>query len=457
MDIIKTEGLEYAYPDGTQALKGISIAIGNGTKTAFVGNNGAGKSTLFLHFNGTLRPLRGKLTIEGNPIKYDRKSLINLRKKVGMVFQDPDDQLFAPMVRQDVAFGPENLDLPKDEVDRRVKYALKAVGMEGYADKPPHFLSGGQKKRVAIAGVLAMEPDVLVLDEPTAGLDPKSSTDIIEILEELNADGKTIVFSTHDVDLAARWADSICVLNEGKIIKHGTPHQIFADHTMISETGLRLPAFVQTFRELKFRGISGGDSPLTMLNFVESVSKPFDVLKVRCAIAGTDVYSGETVGLVMNNGTLCTTRVDVDLKSKTTAFGRVIFNARAGEDIVVSEITGTLSPKTGVIHIVPIPRVIEGGSRAVDLGTIHRIIARSSPHKIGAMGTSAKVVVRKAGIHCDFEVDVIQSSILAALRGLNVMVFATGGMVDRVIQKIESNNRQGGQQIKYFGSVTDVE
>jgi cobalt/nickel transport system ATP-binding protein len=121
----------------------------------------------------------------------------------------------------------------------------------------------------------------------------------------------------------------------------------------------------------------------------------------------------------------------------------------AGEDIVVKEITGTLSPKTGIIHIVPIPRVIEGGSRAVDLETIYTLVTERSPHKIGAMGTSAKVVVRKAGIHCDFEVDVIQSSILAALRGLNVMVFATGGMVDRVIQKIESNNKHSGQEIKF--------
>jgi cobalt/nickel transport system ATP-binding protein len=322
--------------------------------------------------------------------------------------------------------------------------------MEAYADKPPHFLSGGQKKRVAIAGVIAMKPEIIVLDEPTAGLDPQGCSEIIDILDELNAEGKTIIFSTHDVDLAAKWADSIYVLHEGRIKRQGAPSQIFADHTMISETGLRLPAFVQTFRELKLRGISGSDSPLTMLNFVESVSKPFDVLKVRCAIAGADVYSGETVELVMKNGTLCTARVDVDLTSKTTPFARVIFNAKAGEDIVVSEISGTLSPKTGDIHIMPIPRVMEGGSRAVDLEMICTIIARLSPQKIGAMGTSAKVVVRKAGIQCDFEVDVIQSSILAALRGLNVMVFATGGMVDRIIQKIESNNKQGGQQIKYL-------
>ncbi|MDP2845924.1 MAG: AAA family ATPase, partial [Candidatus Methanoperedens sp.] len=305
-----------------------------------------------------------------------------------------------------------------------------------------------QKKRVAIAGVIAMKPEIIVLDEPTAGLDPRGCAEIIEILDELNAEGRTLIFSTHDVDLAAKWADRIYVLHEGRIRKHGSPPQIFADHTMISETGLRLPTFVQIFRELKARGTSGGDSPLTMLNFVESVSKPFNVLKVRCAASGTDACAGEKVGLVMKDGMLCTTRVDIDMNAETTAFGRVMYNAKAGEDIIVGGITGTLTQKTGNIYIVPIPRVIEGGRRAADLETIRTIIAEHEPHKIGAMGTSAKVVVRKAGIHCDFEVDVIQSSILAAARGLNVMVFVTGGMVDRVIQKIEGYNKQSGQEIK---------
>jgi cobalt/nickel transport system ATP-binding protein len=450
MNIIDAQNVTYQYPDGTKALDDIDFSFEKGSITAILGQNGAGKSTLLLHLNATLRPINGTVYLKGEPLAYDKKGLHHIRCNVGMVFQNPDDQLLAPTVRQDVAFGPKNLKLTDAQIKQRVDEALRLVGMEASADKPPHFLSSGQKKRVAIAGVIAMKPEIMVLDEPTAGLDPQGCAEIIEILDELNAEGKTIIFSTHDVDLAAKWADSIYILHEGRMKRHGSPSQIFADHTMISETGLRLPAFVQTFRELKLRGISGGDSPLTMLNFVESVSKPFDVLKVRCAIADADVYSGETVGLVMKNGTLCTTRGDVDLNSKNTAFGRVIFNAKAGEDIVVSEIAGTLSPKTGVIHIVPIPRVIEGGSRAVDLETIRTIIARLSPHKIGAMGTSAKVVVRKAGIQCDFEVDVIQSSILAALRGLNVMVFATGGMVDRVIQKIESNNKQGGQQIKYL-------
>ncbi len=450
MNIIDAQNVTYEYPDGTKALDDINFSFEKGSITAILGQNGAGKSTLLLHLNATLRPINGTVYLKGEPLAYDKKGLHHIRRTVGMVFQNPDDQLLAPTVLQDVAFGPKNLKLTGAEIKHRVDEALRLVGMEAYADKPPHFLSGGQKKRVAIAGVIAMKPEIMVLDEPTAGLDPQGCAEIIEILDELNADGKTIIFSTHDVDLAAKWADSIYVLHEGRIKRQGSPSQIFADHTMISETGLRLPTLVQTFRELKVRGISGSDSPLTMLNFVESVSKPFNVLKVRCVIAGTDVYSGETVGLIMKNGTLSTTIGDVCLNSKITAFGRVLFNAKAGEDIVVSEITGILSPKTGDIHIVPIPRVIEGGSRAVDLETICTIIARLCPHKIGAMGTSAKVVVRKAGIQCDFEVDVIQSSILAALRGLNVMVFATGGMVDRVIQKIESNNKQGEQQIKYL-------
>lgn len=449
MNIIETQNLVYKYPDGTKALDDIDFSVEKGSITAILGQNGAGKSTLLLHLNATLKPTNGTVYLEHEPFAYDKKGLHHIRRKVGMVFQNPDDQLLAPTVRQDVAFGPKNLKLTDAQIKQRVDEALRLAGMEAYADKPPHFLSGGQKKRVAIAGVIAMKPEIMVLDEPTAGLDPQGCAEIIDILEELNAEGKTIIFSTHDVDLAAKWADEIYVLHEGRIKRHGSPPQIFADHTMISETGLRLPAFMQTFRELKLRGISGSDSPLTMLNFVESVSKPFDVLKVRCAVAGTDVCMGEKVGLVMKEGMLWTTIMDINMNAETTAFGRALYNAWAGEDIVVDGITGTLTQRTGNIYIVPIPRVIEGGSRAVDREMIRIIINEYEPHKIGAMGTSAKVVVRKIGFLCDFDVDVIQSSILAALRGLNVMVFVTGGMVDRVIQKIESNNKHSGQEIKF--------
>jgi cobalt/nickel transport system ATP-binding protein len=448
MNIIEAQKITYQYPDNTRALYDIDFSAEKGSITAILGPNGAGKSTLLLHLNATLKPAGGELFLKGEPFTYDAKGLHHIRRTVGMVFQNPDDQLFAPTVRQDVAFGPRNLKLTGVEIKHRVDEALGLVGMETLDDKPPHFLSSGQKKRVAIAGVISMQPEIMVLDEPTSGLDPKGCADIIEILDELNADGKTIIFSTHDIDLAAKWADQIYVLHEGRIKNHGDPPKIFADHSMISETGLRLPTFVQTFRELKVRGISGGDLPLTMLNFVESVSKPLDVLRSRCAIAGADVCAGEKVGLIMKNGTICTIKMDVENSPKTTASGRVMYHAKAGEDIVVSEITGTLSQKIGDVSIIHVPRIIEGGSRAVDLEKMRKMIAEHKPHKTGAMGTSAKVVVRKIGIHCDFEVDVIQSSILAALRGLDVMVFATGGMIDRVIQKIESNNKQKGQQVK---------
>ncbi len=440
MNILNAQNMTYNYPDGTKGISNIDFSVEKGSITAILGKNGAGKSTLLLQLNATLRPTNGTLYVKGEPLTYDRKGLRYIRRTVGMVFQDPDDQLIAPTVLQDVAFGPNNLKLTDTEIKHRVHEALNLVGMEAYADKPPHFLSGGQKKRVAIAGVIAMDPEIIVLDEPTAGLDPRGCSEIIDILDELNANGKTIIFSTHDVDLAAKWADNIYVLDEGRIKMHGSPDRIFSDHAMISEMGLRLPTFVQTFRELKARGISGGDSPLTMVNFVESVSKPFDVIEVRCAIAGEDVHAGEKLGLVMKNGAIYTTSYP-DMNAKTTACGTVMYDAKAGEDIVVCEITGKLSQRTGYIYVIKIPRIIEGGSRAVDIEKVRILIDQHKPDKIAAMGTSAKVVVRKAGVHCDFELDVIQSSILAAFRGYDVMVFSTGGMVDRVIRKIESVNK----------------
>lgn len=441
MNIIETQNLIYKYPDGTKALVDVDFSVEKGSITAILGQNGAGKSTLLLHLNAILKPTNGILYLKGEPLTYDKKGLQYIRRTVGMVFQNPDDQLIAPTVLQDVAFGPNNLRLTDVEIKHRVHEALCLVGMEAYADKPPHFLSGGQKKRVVIAGVIAMDPEIIVLDEPTSGLDPRGSSEIIDILDELNANGRTIIFSTHDVDLAAKWADSIYVLDEGRIKKHGSPDEIFADHTMISETGLRLPTFVQTFRELKARGISGGDSPLTMVNFVESLSKPFDVIEVRCAIAGEDVQAGEKIGLVMKNGAIYTTRVHPDVNARNTAYGTVMYDAKAGEDIVVGEINGNISQKTGYIYVIKIPRIIEGGSRAVDIEKVRILIDQLKPDRIAAMGTSAKVVVKKVGVHCDFELDVIQSSILAAFRGYDVMVFSTGGMVDRVIRKIECVNK----------------
>ena len=179
--------------------------------------------------------------------EYDKKSLLEARAKVGVVFQNPDDQLFAPTVFEDVAFGPMNMGLPEDEVKQRVEEALEVVGMSEYAHKAPHHLSGGQKKRVAIAGILSMRPKVMVLDEPTSGLDPNGASAIMQLLYDLNAEGMTIIVSTHDVDLVPMYSDNINVLRKGKILKRGNCREVFSDEQVIEDADLRLPWVGQIF------------------------------------------------------------------------------------------------------------------------------------------------------------------------------------------------------------------
>ncbi len=241
MNIIETKDITYNYPDGTKALDNVNFKAEEGKIVALLGPNGAGKSTLFLHFNGILRPTSGSILIDSKEIKYDKKDLMRVRQNVGIVFQNPDDQLFAPTVVEDVAFGPMNLGLSKEEVEKRVDESLKRVGMEEFKKKAPHHLSGGQKKRVAIAGILAMKPKIMVLDEPTSGLDPKGASQILRILYELNKEGMTIIISTHDVDLVPLYAYQVYIISSGKIIKEGNPKEVFEDVKTIRDANLRLP------------------------------------------------------------------------------------------------------------------------------------------------------------------------------------------------------------------------
>lgn len=241
MKIIETKDVTYEYPDGTKALEGVNFHADEGKIVALLGPNGAGKSTLFLHFNGILRPSSGSIMIDGESVSYDKKDLMKVRQKVGIVFQNPDDQLFAPTVLEDVAFGPMNMGLSKEEVESRVTEALSRVGMEGYEKKPPHHLSGGQKKRVAIAGILAMKPKIMVLDEPTSGLDPKGASQILKLLYQLNKEGMTIVISTHDVDLVPLYASRVYIISHGQIIKEGTAPEVFGDVKTVRGANLRLP------------------------------------------------------------------------------------------------------------------------------------------------------------------------------------------------------------------------
>ena len=264
--MLKADNISYSYDDGTQALKNVNLEVKKGEMISLLGKNGAGKSTLFLHFNGIIKPDSGKIIIEGEELKYDKNSLMKFRQKVGIVFQNPDDQLFAPTVEEDVAFGPLNLGLSQEETQKRVTEALKRVDMEGFERKAPHHLSGGQKKRVAIAGILAMQPEIMVLDEPTSGLDPKGASDILKLLYELNDEGMTIIISTHDVDLVPIYSSKVYVISSGEIIKYGTPKEVFGDIELIRHANLRLPRVAHLFEILDKRDHFDldGDYPLTI-------------------------------------------------------------------------------------------------------------------------------------------------------------------------------------------------
>ena len=251
-NILKLQDLHYTYPDGTHALKGLDMEIKRGQVTAILGGNGAGKSTLFHHLNGILKPSSGQVFFEGKPVDYSRKGLIRLRQSVGVVFQDPDNQLFSASVYQDVSFGAVNMKLPEDEVRRRVEIAMERTGISHLKNKPTHCLSFGQKKRVAIAGVLVMEPEVLVLDEPTAGLDPKGICEIMKLLKETQKElGLSVIISTHDIDIVPLYCDEVFVMDEGGIILEGTPQEVFSEKMALRRVNLRLPRIGHLIEILK--------------------------------------------------------------------------------------------------------------------------------------------------------------------------------------------------------------
>jgi cobalt/nickel transport system ATP-binding protein len=255
-----------------EAICGISFHIRKGEKIALVGPNGAGKSTLLKMFNGMIRPDSGLMLFDNQPIGYDTVSLRMLRKRVGFVLQNPDRQIIAPTVYQDVAFGPTNLGYSEPIVKGAVSKALRHVGLEGFERRPPHQLSGGEKKRVAIAGVLSMDPDVLVLDEPTSGLDPSGSEDIMELLDELNQEGKTIIISTHNVELAYPWADRAMLMLEGTILEEDVPDVAFGNPEYVRRAHLSLPTLLELHSELLKRGFHlEGKKPRTVLDMMQCI------------------------------------------------------------------------------------------------------------------------------------------------------------------------------------------
>ena len=280
--LFRAENITHQYSDGTLALNDLSLTFDKGERIALLGTNGSGKTTLLNHFNGLLKPTSGTIYFEDKPLKYDSKSLLNLRKRVGFVFQDPNDQLFAPTVKQDVAFGPLNLGYTIETVKKLVNDALTTVGMTEYANKPPHFLSGGQKKRVALAGVLAMQPEVIIMDEPTSSLDPIATSDILHLLLQLNKEkGISLVLATHDVDIVPLFANKLYILNKGKIVSEGTPRTSFSNAELIRKVNLRSPRIAHLFEVLKREdGLPiADDLPLTISEARKEILRLLHVTK----------------------------------------------------------------------------------------------------------------------------------------------------------------------------------
>lgn len=384
--LLETDNVTYTYANGPTALSGVNISITAGSKTALVGPNGAGKSTLLLMLNGILRPDSGEVRFNGRPLAYDTRSLRDLRRRVGFVFQNPDVQIIAPTVEQDVAFGPVNLGLPSDAVRRAVRDALGYVGLRGYEKRPPHHLSGGEKKRVAIAGILAMEPAVLVFDEPTNSLDPASSEEIMELLDELASGGRTVLVSTHDVELAYRWADSVILMEQGKVLARGLPEEIFSDHDLLAAARLKPPVLLDIYNELVLRGVIAPCAPpKSVLEFTDLIEQAVH----GHAPAPAPAPAQEEPGMIY----LC--------------------NAdKTGGD----EIRGLLR------------------SGAVD--------------HVGAMGTRAKEFAGREQILLDYTYGVIDKCILKALIGEDSLIITTGGMIEHVQRRIGEYSAESGRRLR---------
>ena len=280
-EAIRVEHLAYTYPGvedtpGVPVFEDLSLTIEEGTFVAILGGNGCGKSTLAKHFNAILLPCGGKVWVCGMDTLADDR-VIPIRRNVGMVFQNPDNQIVANVVEEDVAFGPENLGVSSPEIRHRVDKALKQVGMYEYREHAPHLLSGGQKQRIAIAGVIAMAPKCIVLDEPTAMLDPRGRREVMETITNLNREkGITVVLITHHMDEAAR-AGRVVVLHKGKVTADGTPQEVFAQVELLHNIGLAAPDAVELCWELNKEGF---ELPLTSLDPEECAQTLFELMKV---------------------------------------------------------------------------------------------------------------------------------------------------------------------------------
>lgn len=280
---IEVKGLTHIYSEGlpheSMALEDVSFKAEDGQLVGLIGHTGSGKSTLVQHLNGLLKPKRGSIIVNGTDITDEKVVMRDIRRRIGLVFQYPEYQLFEETVAKDVAFGPTNLGLPQEEIDLRVKESIEMVGLDYDLVKnlSPFNLSGGQKRRAAIAGVIAMRPDVLILDEPTAGLNPKAHADILNMVEKIHDSQKNIIFLvSHNMDDIARMSDKVLVMNRGKLVMDGTPEEVFTRGRELKEMGLALPSSMEIISQLRENGF---DIPSDCLNMDEAADKIAEVLK----------------------------------------------------------------------------------------------------------------------------------------------------------------------------------
>jgi len=268
-ELLRIENISYRYDGKVLALNDVSATFHAGERVAVLGSNGAGKSTFFLCCNGVLRPNSGKILYTGREISKSKKDVFTLRQAVGLVFQDPDSQMIAGSVESEVSFGPMNLRLPQDEVASRVEESLARMNISGYRDYAPQYLSGGEKKRVSIADILAMRPEMILFDEPTASLDPENADAFERVLDELNDTGITIVISTHDVNFAYRTAKRAIVFARGEIIADADIDEVFASDEILEKAGLKKPLLYEAFEffQNSFPNTTNLDKPRTMEEF----------------------------------------------------------------------------------------------------------------------------------------------------------------------------------------------
>ena len=272
MAILVADNISFSYDKVNNALSNLSLSVEKGEYIAVIGHNGSGKSTLARLFNGLLSPDSGNIIVDGIN-GNDKDSLFEIRKKVGVVFQNPDNQLVASIVEDDVAFGPENLGVPREEIGERIDFALKSVGMESFRKSSPTRLSGGQKQRIAIAGVLALKPEVLILDESTAMLDPQGRKEILEVVKKLNEEqGVTVIAITHYMEEVVG-ADRVYVLDDGKLAMQGTPKEIFREKSVIKGLGLELPTPSYIATKLMEKGVRIDGEILTETDLLEALCK----------------------------------------------------------------------------------------------------------------------------------------------------------------------------------------